>query len=570
MGRLDRLRERAAEWIGGREYTQEIGKLKRTTEVLLDLRHYEISRQSADRLLSELDSHYVDLLYRMRGYRVLGRLGGQEFTEWDRLEMVQESRYMYMYDVLIRRATQMWTDFGFGQHIDVSSRDPLADGVLDEFWNAPRNAPVLKQRRLQRNSNTVLTDGEIFYAIYSATDGTATIRIIPSDEITEIIYDNEDVDVPLYYVRSMELGGEYVNLYYPDWRADPKALDAYEIPQGAQRADDVKTGTGVVIVHAAINEYNGRGWPQFWQSFDWARAYRSFLGDRATIAKAVATYVDEVIVDSGSRGIEAVRSKFASSLTTGDDTWYDTNPPSATGSVAVHNKAVEMVRRPLTTGASDAQIDGLTLLGQVSAGTGVPSHWLGRPDAMQNRATARETELPWLEQMERYQMFWADVFADICEVVLRLREQAGVKFGDDAYPVDVTMELPLTAQAAEITQFYNAVNQSAGVALEMDTATRALDTLLQLQLINFGVKGVQDIVEPESTQPTPEPDAVDTRIASADVAEAHVPVQVSHVCPMCGHPTAQQYDGHGAWLLCEGCWKSYNTLVENAPVECGC
>jgi hypothetical protein len=113
----------------------------------------------------------------------------------------------------------------------------------------------------------------------------------------------------------------------------------------------------------------------------------------------------------------------------------------------------EFQRKPLTTGAGDAQTDGMTILGQAAMGLGgMPSMWLGRPDAMQNRATAEATLLPTMREWGLYQLLWRGVFGDMAKIVLSAAEQYPVGDGRE-FPdksVKVTMDTPLDADATVV------------------------------------------------------------------------------------------------------------------------
>ena len=88
------------------------------------------------------------------------------------------------------------------------------------------------------------------------------------------------------------------------------------------------------------------------------------------------------------------------------------------------NPAAELSNLPLRTGASDAAADGSALMGQVGLGGQVFPHWLGRGEAFR-LATASAMELPVLKAFQRYQLWWADVWRDLVDLVLTMRERYG-------------------------------------------------------------------------------------------------------------------------------------------------
>ena len=79
-----------------------------------------------------------------------------------------------------------------------------------------------------------------------------------------------------------------------------------------------------------------RGWPLMYAGFPWSRAHKKFREDRATVAATVAMWVNKIRGDTGSRGIENIRAKLASSFpdaSSGIGTLAgDVNPPAAAGS----------------------------------------------------------------------------------------------------------------------------------------------------------------------------------------------------------------------------------------------
>jgi hypothetical protein len=519
---MDRVRENglqqtAVEVVGGRWYRERNDRIAHIIDVAYQRGPALVPTPELLKRLAEVDPHMVDLLTRMQGWNILAsaRWGTKiEFNERDRLRVVWESRYFYHFDVQMGNAVDMWTDFGFGQAVKIVPEDEGAREVWQAFWDNPRNRPLLRQRKLAQQSNDLVRDGEFFYEFTaSGVDGSTTIRRVYTEEITEILYEDEDRDVPLFYVRRTDEG----NVYYPDWQAKryyADKLDDYwtdhvekgSIPRDARRADDAggtfeaevnggmqtRRRTDVVMQQIAANETNGRGWPILRRAVAWANSLKQFLEDRATVARAVAAFVDEVIVTGGSRGIDAVKDKFASSLTTGTE-YTERRPAPAPGSILMHNEANEWRRRPLTTGAGDAEADAMLMVGQVSAGTKIPPHWMGFPGAMQNRATARESSRPFDKQMERYQTTWVDVFKEWVEIVLWFAQQysPGHAAGFETTDAVVTLETPLDLEMEDVTKLMNAVTAAmTDGALDQVLGTAALSILVRKGLEDLGVREV--------------------------------------------------------------------------------
>jgi len=492
-------------------------------------------------------------------FNLLEQLRGFVSTDNDsRLRAVNRSRYMFWYDVQIHHAVNVWTDWGMGQYVAIESDDLQADEVLQEFWDARRNSPILSQNELAEQSNTVQVDGEFLYIYFtSRQSGKTTIRRVPTEEVSRIIFDGGDNCVPVYYVRSIsdpamqqQLGNKS-EIYYPDWQASRRQLEKVEIPPNAISANDVNGdelfGTDVVAQFVAINKAGPerRGWPNFMRAWPWSKAYWELLQDWATVAKQNAMFAREVTSKGSSRAVDSIIARFNSNISTSN--YSDSNPPAVAGSTLVHNGAVTTKEAPLNRGAGDAQTTGYALAGQISAETGLPLHIMGLPGAMQNRATARETERPFLEQMERYQLFWSSVFRDMCEIVLRQYSKVmDVQFTD--YDISVTMQTPLMTEIQDVNTTIKAL-QDAAVAgvLDAQVAMGAIKALADIDLKILGIDDTEEIMTPPVV---------------AELGEAHRPEIVNHICPLCGYHEAEQYTGHGSLVRCVQCRKTYDTAVE--------
>jgi len=249
--------------------------------------------------IGEIDPHLVSTLLRHARYVRLDaeRMGVPE--EAERLDAVVESRRLFRHDVITQQIVALWTNFGYGQVITVVPEDDGAAKVWEEFWDARRNRPILKDRRLHRLSDRLLIDGELFFVAFvnegSGTEdrpeGAVTLRTIATEQITEIIHDPDDEDVPLFYKRDWTPAGKNAmkTLYYPDWEATEEDLGRADLPDGADRADEENSGTGAYMLHAAYREIAGRGWPLQSAGQPWSRAYRDFLQDQTAVAAATTS-----------------------------------------------------------------------------------------------------------------------------------------------------------------------------------------------------------------------------------------------------------------------------------------
>ena len=321
--------------------------------------------------------------------------------ERDRLKIVEWARWNRVYDPLTSHAITVWTDYGFGKEVDVSSEDEVGQAVWDEFVNARRNSYVMDSREVHRQSDTLLTDGELFIICTTDTvQGYTTVRLLYTDEISNVLHVSTDRDKPVLYERKwVDKDGQAKTLYYRDWRATDEDIVNTSIPDDAQIAG--KSGQEVVVLAVRFIVSGGRGWPIVSSAYPWSQAYKQFATDRAAVARAVASVIEEFEVEGGSRGVKALQAQIQSSLATGSP--YETNPPAGAGSSRIQNKAVSSRRLSQETGASDAREDSMMLMGQVATGFDMPAFMLGRTDMLQNRATAEVVMRPTLRTWNRYQ-----------------------------------------------------------------------------------------------------------------------------------------------------------------------
>lgn len=500
------LRQRAADFLLG----DERRKLEETQKIWM--RAYLegpglLSPQQLVEQLAEQDSYLLQRLIDERQWeRLGGPLAGLDLTEEDRLRAVRVARRRTHYDPQAQLAVEAWTNFGFGRGVEIVPQDEneLAQEIWDEFWEARRNSPLLKQRQIHKLSDQITQDGEIFFIFWVSELGqgkwrTDTLRTLATDQIAEIVTLEDDDQIPLYYVQHLHEaasvnGRNYLKIYYPDWQAMPEQLQTVELPRDSILAADQRKMTGAVALHAALNQIPSqtglRGWPQFKTAYQWFRVYGAFLGDRAAVARKAAMYPEKVTLKGGSRPVDAMALRLGSSYSRGGS--YEQRPGAVAGSDWLQNEAVNREWMTRDTGAAGARVDGMTLLGQASAGTGVPLGWQGRSDAWQNRSVAEMVVMYFEEVMNRYQTFWTDVFSDMCEIVLRT---SGKEF--ENYKANVTLQAPIDREVGDITGLMTATsNALTALAIGQDVAERGNEALLAMGMGELGVDNAAEVLRP--------------------------------------------------------------------------
>ncbi len=471
--------------------------------------------------LKEVDPGYLedalnDILYERVGAGYTSNL------EKERGRAIDESRRLYRVDVITQKIIAIWTDFGFGQSIQVTPVDERALDPWNRFWNSDENAAILAPDRIYEMSEDLLTDGERYLAYFISTvDGETGLREIDTKEIAEqFITDPDDKSTVLYYKRNYSDAQGPKEMYYLDYLAAINGWHEREVqdkqgnlvpvwetvlPKGAARAEAATDATYVVMQHIPYNRKGGaHGWPLMAASAPWVRAHKKFREDRASVAAAIAMFVAQIKAKGGSRAVDAIRAKLASTLSASNT--IDRNPAAPAGSTLIGNEGVDYTKLPLSTGAGDAQTDGNALLQMAGLGGGLYLHWLGAGEAFR-LATATAMEQPILRQFTRYQNFWAAQFKKMTRIVLWADERwgSGVKYKsyDANVSTDKILKEDFTALITAIGQLFSQVYFPAvlGGQLPDAPARKIMTETWRMVLTTLGVSKVDEIVNDQTMAP---------------------------------------------------------------------
>lgn len=453
----------------------------------------------------EWDTQLADLIVRRMANQDYRKI---QLDDKTRMMIVNESRRLYVWDVITQYMIELWTDYGYGQKPDIVPRSDEVKKLWNDFWNNQENQYIFSEREINQLSNKLQVDGEFWFAQFiSKVDGTSTMRIIETDDIVKIYCEADDQAVPVYYRREWwadEYGSTFNKLYYRDYRATDEQADVVkaiimEEDKDAQFAEEQQEQTDVVVLHVKYRDINGRGWPFLTAGFAWSRGYKGFLEDRATINKAAAAVVEKVKVQGGQRMVDAVKQRLQSSLV-GSSNRTETNPPPASGSIWVENQALdrEWMNRP--TNAADAEKDGIAILSQVALAGKIYPHYLGRGEYYR-LATATAMEGPTFRSFNRYQSFWSSIWRTLVSMVVNAKvKYTNATFdelGVDVYPeVDVNTDRIIDTSIDELDEIMDAV--STGVAagtISKELAQRTQLAMIRMALQTLGIPNVAELTD---------------------------------------------------------------------------
>ena len=343
------------------------------------------------------------------GWTRVGGITGEE-NEFSREflgKIAHLSRIMFLKNPLINRGVSVKTNYVFGQGISVKAKDPEIDKVIQQFMNDRKNLVELTGHEAQTlKEHDIECDGNIFLVIFTDTKGSVQLRSIPFSQVFSIICNPEDAKDPWFYRRDwIDNNGNAQKALYP-------ALTY--LPESKKKTkDEVNIIWDAPVKHVKIGGFSDWkfGIGDVYSAIDWARAYKEFLEDWATITRAYARFAWKASTVGGAKGIAAVKSKLdAGSISTS----YKPSPAVASTIIASEGNDMAPIR---TAGATTTPEDGRRIFLMVSAAFGLPETFFGDA-SVGSLATAQSLDRPTELLMIDRQMLWESVFKDVLNYVL--------------------------------------------------------------------------------------------------------------------------------------------------------
>lgn len=356
------------------------------------------------------------------GWRRMGGDDGNEFSREFLRRIVALSRLMFLKNPLVNRAVSLQAFYVFGQGMNVQAAHPSVNDVVQAFMDDRQNKAELTSHQARTmKEQTLQVEGNLFFVLFTnPATGRVRVRTLPTDEVAEIVANPEDAREPWYYKRTwtqtaLDAGSgapttESRTAYYPDWRYRPSAKP------GTIGRTPVEWATPVY--HVRVGGLDGMrfGVPETYASLDWARAYKAFLEDWATITRALARFAFKVTTPGGARGVAAARTRLSTTIGTADGS--ERNPPPVAGAsfIAAAGSGADLT--PIkTAGATTSAEDGRRMLLMVAAATGLPESFFGDV-SVGTLATAKSLDRPTELKFRDRQTLWADVHQDLLQFVI--------------------------------------------------------------------------------------------------------------------------------------------------------
>lgn len=446
------------------------------------------------------------------------RLGedDREFSREGLRAICRQARLFWLKNPLVKRGVEVQAHYVYGQGVTIRSEDEAVNEVIQAFLDDAKNRAELTSHQAMLTKETELSVfGNLFFVFFIGQDGRVRVRSIPVDEIEEVISDPEDAKSAWLYLRvwtQRAPDGKISNhrAYYPDWHNRTR--------QGGDFGK-LSLGEGVrwetPVFHVAVNRLSDMrlGVPEVYATLDWAKAYKEFLEDWATLSRAYSRFAHKLTLPAGSTKatVAAAKAKFGTTYNTASG---ETNPAPIAGSTFIAGNGVGF--DPIRIGGANISAeDGRRLLLMVASAAGLPETFYGDA-SVGTVATATSLDRPTELKMRNRQMLWADAWQQIMAYVIEQAVRAGrlsgsIEEDDDGTPaVDVGDEAGVHVDFAPLLEHDVAATVQAITAAAGASAAGGLvdaETLSRLLLQALGVADVDaalDAIYPEGGESLPE------------------------------------------------------------------
>lgn len=411
------------------DWTQPTLDEAASQEVALREIHYQDQIAAQNNTIEVLAESLADLelAFEDRGWERLAVNATREFSPEGLRRARELCRVMTVANPLLKHGLGLRKAYVWGQGVTISVRDQSDDGqdvnaVVQEFLDDPFVKKTLSGTQAHEEmEQAAFTDGDLFLALFtSRLTGKVQPRWLPVDEITDVIHDPDDRIVDWYYRR------EYVErtivdgmtrerirtVYYPalgyEPQLKPPTIDGYE----------VQWGTPVRMVSVNRPSGSSRGVPDSFAAIAWARHYKEFLEQWATLMRALARYAWQTKT-RGDRA-KAVAGKVAAAPTTD----LRGGNPAGVGATVVTDPNTSLEAIP-KTGATIDSDSGRPLAAMAATAMGVPvTMLLGDPGVTGARATAQTLDQPTELGFQLRQSLWTEFFIDVLNWVIDMAIRA--------------------------------------------------------------------------------------------------------------------------------------------------
>lgn len=526
----DTMREASkVETMMGQEIEVQIANLKRRMTEMLELRNAELACIAPEQAVAFSESHRdpvesvaqfkerlweLELALEDRGWVREVTLSNLEFSRLGIQQLTRICRIMALKNPLVKRAAILCRLYVFGRGVEIRVDDDAANEVVQEFLDA--NQAELGHTGLASKEQDIQTDGSLYFALPTDPKGNVGCMMIDPLEIMDQVTDPDNSTVPRYFYRmwsrasldptSGVTNNEPKKCWYPSLEL-VEGLASGKIKSTARI--DVIGGVNVnwdMPILRSRDAETPSSWrwavPPLYALIDWARAYKDFLEDWATIQRALSRFSLMVETKGGQGAIAAYQALLSTTFADANGTQIEKNPPPVRGSAHVSGPGNTIT--PFKTAGTQTSPDQARRIGLMGcSAAGLPETMMFGDASTGSLATAvsldRPTELKFTEIQRR----WRYTLTRIVNYALmvsrttpggRLREAR--QNNPAPQPVKITVEFPNVIEHS-IKDAIQAIVEVATLGGRNGIPAGIVDTrtFVRLLLKEIGVVDIDDVME---------------------------------------------------------------------------
>lgn len=310
---------------------------------------------------------------------------------------------------LIKNALAARTAYIFGQGVGTNARGKEVNEVVQGFLDDRTSREVLFGAQAQSQTEHLLgTDGNVFVAVVTdRMTGAVTPRLIPFEEIQEIYTAPGDSAKVQYFLRQWTEYDLENNRhtshrgFYPHLNYDPV------VKQKSIKGVEVNWNSPVYHIKVNAGKFQDWGIGDAYAALPWARLYKEFLEDWATLMKSLSKMAWQHTRGGSSRGSQSRRKQEYANL-----------KDMSAGSTALMPPGDRLEAIPKTGATIDSE-SGRPIATLVAAAFGLPvTVVMGDPGQVGARATAETLSFPTRLAMEARQEVHHEARRQLLEYVI--------------------------------------------------------------------------------------------------------------------------------------------------------
>lgn len=401
-------------------------QLNRRMNDMLDLRRAELACVNPEAVQSMRESGHdvpvstvaqfkerlweLELALEDRGWVRETTLAALEFSRYGVQQLIRICRIYAIKNPLVKRAAEICALYVFGRGVEIRSEDETANDAVQEFLD--RNSAELGHIGLAEKEGSMRSDGALYFGL-PTEGGEVTVQMVDALEIMDVIADPDDTARPWYFRRmwnrqTLSGDGSVMNEPMDCWY--PSLESVLDPPANFQRFEAIQAKP--VNWNMPILRGRANGSPAKWRwpvppvyaTIDWARAYKDFLEDWATVQRTLSRFALMIETEGGPGAIAAYNALLNTTFADSNGTQIEKNPPPVVGSAHISGPS-NKISAFKSAGAQVAPEQARRLLLMSCASEGMPETFFG--DASTGSlATAvsldRPTELKFAEIQRRW------------------------------------------------------------------------------------------------------------------------------------------------------------------------